>query len=70
MLAAALGPGVSTDRRLVAVCLVTAAMLGVMFATDRGLVPAFAASEPVWWLLPPLALGYWVAWVRWSEAES
>ena len=60
----------SSDRRLAVVCLFTAAMLGVMLATDHGLVPAFAATEPAWWLLPPLALGYWAAWIGWSGDGS
>ncbi|MFC7135701.1 hypothetical protein [Halobaculum litoreum] len=57
-------------RRPVAVALFAAAMPAVMLAVDRGLVPEFSAAEPVWWLLPPLAVGYWVAWVRWAEAGA
>ena len=58
---------VQIDRRVVAVCLFAAAMPAVMLAVDLGLVPAFSVTEPVWWLLVPLALGYWVAWVWWAE---
>ncbi|WP_277554814.1 hypothetical protein [Halobaculum limi] len=57
------------DRRLVAVALFSVAMPAVMLAVDRGLVPAFSLNAPVWWLLPPLAVGYWVAWVWWAEGE-
>ncbi|WP_435062015.1 hypothetical protein [Halobaculum sp. EA56] len=60
-----------TDRRrLAAVGCLTAAMPAVMLAVDRGLVPAFSPTEPTWWLLPSLAVGYWVAWVRWAERDS
>ncbi|MFC7097050.1 hypothetical protein [Halobaculum marinum] len=59
---------VQFDRRLVAVALFATAMPAVMVAVDRGLVPAFSVAEPVWWLLVPLAAGFWVAWVWWAEA--
>ncbi|MFC7070407.1 hypothetical protein [Halobaculum lipolyticum] len=58
------------DRRVVAVSLSAAAMPAVMLAVDLGYVPPFAVAEPVWWLLVPLALGYWVAWVWWAEARE
>ena len=61
---------VSVDRRLVAVGLFAAAMPAVMLAVDRGYVPAFSPAEPVWWLLVPLAVGYWVAWLWWAEADA
>ena len=61
-----------TDRppvRTVAAAVSAAAMPAVMLAVSAGFVPQPSVVEPVWWALPVVAAGYWLAWVAWADGR-
>lgn len=61
-----------TDRppvRTVAAAVSAAAMPAVMLAVSAGFVPRPAVGQPVWWVLPVVAVGYWLAWVVWADGR-
>ncbi|MFB6243986.1 MAG: hypothetical protein ABEH80_07780 [Halobaculum sp.] len=61
-----------TDKppaRVLVAALAAAAMPAVMLAVSVGFVPAPALSAPVWWVLPVVAVGYWLAWIAWADGR-
>ena len=56
--------------RVVAAGVAAAAMPAVMLAVSAGFVPQPSVTTPVWWLLPAVAFGYWIAWVAWAGGRS
>jgi uncharacterized membrane protein YgaE (UPF0421/DUF939 family) len=43
--------------------------LGAMVGVSAGVVPQPSLSNPVWYGLVALVVGYWLAFVRWADGE-
>ncbi len=59
----------SPPLRVVAAAVAAVAMPAVMLAVSAGFVPQPSFGSPVWWLLPVVAVGYWVAWIAWADGR-
>lgn len=55
--------------RVVAAAVAAAAMPALMLAVSAGFVPAPDVAAPVWWALPVVAVGYWLAWIAWADGR-
>lgn len=56
--------------RVLAAAVAAAAMPALMLAVSAGFVPRPQFTSPVWWLLPVVAVGYWVAWIAWADGRT
>jgi hypothetical protein len=56
--------------RVVAAALAAVAMPALMLAVSAGFLPQPTLTTPAWWVLPTVAVGYWVAWMAWADGRA